>query len=197
MTTVAAPPGARQAALSGCSSEVPAGAAPKPYHDANGKFRPGHGGVPGGGMPHKVTERKLIAQKINARVDEILGGLFDIAFKGEDEAARVRAMQELLARYAGAHARGEVAHIPGLAEGKTLSEKFAAIVTAVAAGAISVEGGQKVADMLHKLATTSAVEELRERLDRLEGKRLTTITATVLSETPPVLPPPDDDGELV
>jgi hypothetical protein len=64
----------------------------------------------------------------------------------------------------------EHVHVLGLSAAKTLADRTQCIVAAVAEGHCSVTAAQKLMQIVDLVARTAEIDELRERMDRLEKR---------------------------
>lgn len=145
--------------------------------DANGRWivPPRSPGRPRG-LSHSEKLRALLEPEREALIGRLLALTRD-----DDPHASARAV-EIALRYLGPPPRPEAERIvvPGLAEAKTLHDRAAAVVAAVADGAVSPEAGQKVLQMLDVLNRTAKTADLEARIAALEGRK-----AEAIEHAPP------------
>lgn len=129
-----------------------------------GRWKPGESGNPAGRKPGSDTVNQ-IRKGIAARVPEILAKLLDQALAGDTGAARL-----LLERSVPPLKAVEQAQALTLPDG-TLTEKGRSVLSAVAAGVLAPSQGSQLIAAIGSLARVSEIDELAQRITKLEGKQ--------------------------
>ena len=124
-------------------------------------WKPGQSGNPAGRPPGTGEVAKLRAA-IAGNVPAILKSLTDAAIAGDVQAAKV-----LLERTLPALKPAEQAQAVNIPEG-TLTDKGRAVLDAVAAGELAPGQGAALLTALGTLARVAEIDELTERIKRLE-----------------------------
>lgn len=116
------------------------------------------------------------ADKVRALIEPHRAALIDRALEltsSPEAHAAINAIRVLLERLAPLPKHeAEKIELPALAEATTARDKAAVVVAAVAAGQITVEASEKLLRILESVHRVAKLEDLEQRLERLEGKKV-------------------------
>lgn len=123
------------------------------------------------GHPRGPSRSERLRALVEPHERDLVDRLITLA-RSDDARAATRAIVAALA-YIAPPARPDAERIavPGLADAKTLRDKAAAVIAAVANGDVSPEAGQKVLAMLDVLNRVAKLEDIEARLAALEGRK--------------------------
>jgi len=163
-------------------TNCPAGELAK--RDAAGKLQKGHSmGRPSGSSERDLTRAEALPHRSNAIAVLAAAVEQGLALGKEIDQATVKAAIELLDRIAAKpKPQDERVVIPGLKEARDLDAKCAAVVAAVADGAVSVNAGRAALAMIADLARVLEVTEHEKRIAELE--RQTGLARKVIDNGP-------------
>lgn len=136
----------------------------------SGHFKLGHS-VKGGRTPGP-SRAERIARRLEPHLEDTLKKLAELAKAGDPRSA------ELLLRYVAPPPKdAERVRVPGLSDAPTLRGKAELIVDAVAAGAVTVEAGQRLLAVIADLGRVIALDDLEKRIKALEQPRTPLLVA--------------------
>lgn len=128
-----------------------------------GRWKPGQSGNPNGKKPGSGELQRLRAS-IAADVPEILAGLVAAAKGGDAQAAKL-----ILERIFPAVKPVEQTQELDLPEGGTLTAQGRAVLSAVALGDLAPGQGAQLLAAIGSLARVTEIDELTQRIDKLEA----------------------------
>ena len=130
-----------------------------------GRFKPGQSGNPAGRKKGVPTRSTQLRQAIASHADSIIAVLVQQALEGDVQAARV-----LLERAIPALKPQEQGHQIALPNG-TLTDQGRAVLAAVAAGELAPGQGAQLLSGIGTLARVAEIDELDQRIKKLEERR--------------------------
>lgn len=128
-----------------------------------GAWKKGQSGNPAGRKPG-TGKVQVLRDQISEHVPEIIQGLLDSAKSGDVGAARL-----LLERVVPALRSEEKAVFIDLPQ-ESLTAKGEALLTAASRGEITLDQGARLISALGQLAKVSELDELTQRIEKLENK---------------------------
>ncbi len=128
-----------------------------------GRWKPGESGNPKGKKPGSGELQRLRAS-VATDVPEILAGLVAAAKGGDAQAAKL-----ILERVFPAVKPVEQTQEIDLPEGGTLTAQGRAVLTAVAGGELAPGQGAQLLAAIGTLAKVSEIDELTQRIEKLEA----------------------------
>ena len=157
--------------------------------DEQGHFLPGHN-MPGPGRPPRGDgESALIRQQLSPHREKLVNRCLELALAGDAK------MMQIALQYLGPalKAASEPVYIPQLKTATTMEQRAMAVISALADGDVSAEAADKVLRVLKQYSDSVAIDELRARMDHIEGKPTKALPAPANPE--PEQPANDDDNQ--
>lgn len=128
-------------------------------------FKPGKSGNPKGRPKGRPDRRTRWREALEERGTELVAKAVELALEGDAQALKLCLDRAIPAyRPAAEPVRFEMA-------GETLTEQAQSILAAVADGQLDPITGRALIDAIGSLVKVAEVEEIRHRLDALEGQR--------------------------
>lgn len=128
------------------------------------KFKKGQSGNPAGRPKGSKDRRTIWREALAEHGDELVQRAVELALAGDTQALRL-CLERAIPAYRPA---AEPVHFE--LDGDTLTEKAESVLAAIAAGDLDPQTGKALVDSIAGFAKLAEIDEIRERLDRLEGK---------------------------
>jgi hypothetical protein len=155
--------------------------------DEGGRFLPG-ASTPSPGRPRALSHADKLRLLLEPEREALIGDLLKLT-KSENQFVAVNALRICFERLAPAPKNeAEKVEVRALANAVTLHDKCEAIISAVAAGEISAEAGERLLRMIDVYRKAAALDDIERKLDAiLKGKGAVLIPSAPVDDLSDIL----------